>query len=310
MVKNAQADIMVQAVRQTRFRNLRLEKVGIEVMRLSQLRCRIEPECLARPERIEFHMLLLVTSGNGQHTVDFEEYPLQPGTLIAVRPGQVQCWHPKEELEGLLILFEPSALLPGNGRLDAAGARLLRIDEWPVCVQCPPLAEAELTNEISHLSKELDGFDQSDLAAALIRQLTGCVLLRVARVLANHPALIGNAGHPTFRLFIEELERTLTQRPTVRQLAHRLGYSASTLNRLCIAARGVLAKDIIDHRVALEAARLLIHSSEPSAQIGMRLGFTEATNFSKFFQRIMGHTPKAFRRMRLESALSDKSAKD
>ncbi|HTI27627.1 MAG TPA: helix-turn-helix transcriptional regulator, partial [Kutzneria sp.] len=73
------------------------------------------------------------------------------------------------------------------------------------------------------------------------------------------------------------------------------GYSPRSLNRLCQAAAGQNAKALIDARVALEAKRLLVHTNLSAATIGQRLGFTEATNFTKFFTREAGTTPRAFR---------------
>jgi AraC-like DNA-binding protein len=47
--------------------------------------------------------------------------------------------------------------------------------------------------------------------------------------------------------------------------------------------------------VALEAKRLLAESDLAVAQIGARLGFSEATNFGRFFSRIVGASPGQFR---------------
>lgn len=58
---------------------------------------------------------------------------------------------------------------------------------------------------------------------------------------------------------------------------------------------GSTAKTLIDARVALEAKRLLAHSDLPVAAIGHRLGFTEPTNFGKFFTRQTGDSPGTFR---------------
>ncbi|MEL7362149.1 MAG: helix-turn-helix domain-containing protein, partial [Bacteroidota bacterium] len=48
-------------------------------------------------------------------------------------------------------------------------------------------------------------------------------------------------------------------------------------------------------RVGLEARRLLATTSDTVEAIGFRLGFSEATNFVKFFKRVVGITPEAFR---------------
>ncbi len=48
--------------------------------------------------------------------------------------------------------------------------------------------------------------------------------------------------------------------------------------------------------MTLEAQRLLAHTDLPVATIGRALGFSEATNFGKFFTRQTGNTPGDFRR--------------
>src|SRR5271170_8023871 len=60
-------------------------------------------------------------------------------------------------------------------------------------------------------------------------------------------------------------------------------------------AAGVAAKEYIDRRVLLEAKRLLAHGDQPAAKIAARLGFSSATNFSKFFRQRAGTSPLAFR---------------
>lgn len=55
------------------------------------------------------------------------------------------------------------------------------------------------------------------------------------------------------------------------------------------------AKEFIDRRVVLEARRLLAHSDHTAARIAARLGFTSATNFTKYFHQRTGTTPIAFR---------------
>lgn len=56
------------------------------------------------------------------------------------------------------------------------------------------------------------------------------------------------------------------------------------------------AKAFIDRRTALEAQRLLVHTGATTTAIGEALGFSEPTNFLKFFKRVVGMTPDAFRR--------------
>jgi AraC-like DNA-binding protein len=67
--------------------------------------------------------------------------------------------------------------------------------------------------------------------------------------------------------------------------------SGQIVNRACFAATGKTAKALVDQRVALEGARLLAHAKISVNEISHRLGFTETTNFVRFFVRMVGSTP-------------------
>ena len=73
-------------------------------------------------------------------------------------------------------------------------------------------------------------------------------------------------------------------------------YSSKTLSRAARAATGLNAKEYIDQRVLLEGRRLLAHTRLSAGEIAERLGFSELTNFIKFFRRNGGESPSEFRR--------------
>ena len=78
--------------------------------------------------------------------------------------------------------------------------------------------------------------------------------------------------------------------------ARRLGCSVRTLTRRCQQLTGRGAKRLLDERVVLEAKRRLIADVTRIEELAETLGFSEATNFVKFFRRHTGRTPLTFRR--------------
>jgi AraC-like DNA-binding protein len=60
---------------------------------------------------------------------------------------------------------------------------------------------------------------------------------------------------------------------------------------------GHTAKELIDTRITLEAKRLLTYTHLPIAAIARNLGFSESTNFGKYFARMAGCSPGEFRRV-------------
>lgn len=284
-------------LRNTRFDNARLDSLGVEWMALSELLRRMPPEVMQVPERLDFYMLLLVSAGVGSHTVDFAETPLVPGTVVFVRPGQVQQWRLDSGVEGALLLVAAQALAPHTQRLTPGAGDGLAFDDWPSVFLLPAPLRCEVEVAMQQLQRDFERFDHSVLDAALIRHDVQGVLMRMARWLGsmdNRPRS-KQANRALYQLFLRELERGFRDRQGVRHYAARLGYAQCTLTRACQACEGRSAKQVIDRRIALEAARELVHGAASVAEIGHRLGFSETTNFVKFFGRVQGISPLAFR---------------
>jgi AraC-like DNA-binding protein len=235
-----------------------------------------------------------MTSGTGTHTVDFIDWAVSAGSLLFVRPGQVQQWHMNNMTAGEIVLIAPSALPPAEGLISAHEMGLLRIEEWPACSMLSKELVEEVVEDLSRLRREFDRFDDSDVAIMLIRHLLLVLLLRVSgwHRRRARTAYEEHASRTTYRMFLRELEVSFRRQHGLRHYAQRLGYSESTLSR---ASEGRSAKAVIDRRVALEAQRLLAYSPATVAEIGHQLGFSEPTNFVKFFARVIGGTPAAFR---------------
>jgi len=266
---------------------------GFEIIDVATLHARRRT---AGVHRIAFHTLTLFTRGEGEHAVDFTTYPCRPGTLLWVRPGQVQRSLRPGTTDGLHLLFTAAFLPPFSG-----DERL--VEQWygPACRQLGTgPAFATVATLMHQLRQEYTR--PAGTASTEIMQLSlAALLLHVDRLPVDPVAGPGqggyrHAGGEVFARFRAEVERSYATTRRVEDYAHRLGYTVKTLTRACLDATGHPAKHVIDARVTLEAQRLLAHTDEPAALVGRRLGFTEATNFGKFFARHTGTSPAAFRR--------------
>jgi AraC-like DNA-binding protein len=243
-------------------------------------------------------MLMLVTAGRGRHAVDFVEWPLAPGSLLFVRPGQVQQWHLEDDIDAQLVLIAPSTLPHRSGLVLPRELEHLALEEWVTCVQLDPPCALKIESALLRLRQDFDQFNGSDLDVSLIRHELMTLLLRIARQqrqLAENTS-VQPVSRRIYRLFLQALETDFQQQHGLQHYARHLGYAESTLSRACVAAEGRSAKQAIDRRIALEAQRLLVHSTASVAEIAHQLGFSETTNFVKFFRRLIGVTPSGFRR--------------
>ncbi|MGI1670617.1 MAG: AraC family transcriptional regulator [Neptuniibacter sp.] len=285
----------MRKIQNTAFNNARLQELGIEPIDFVSLQDKL-PQY---PERVEFFMLLLVTAGTGMHRVDFVDYPLEAGSLLFLRPGQVQEWCDFREIQAEVILIDPTSL-PHDEILRSKYLDSLSITEWPNCSSLPGPVTQDLLHSLVRLRQGFSGFDGSEIDIALIRHELLGLLLRLARWLLNSV----DKGQParrsikTYRLFQTLLEQQYKNQHQLKFYAQRLGYAESTISRACIRAQGDSAKVVIDKRIVLEAKRMLVHSQATVAEVGFYLGFSEATNFIKFFKRMELTTPQYFREAR------------
>jgi AraC-like DNA-binding protein len=287
MVKMGQEPVVERG-----YRNPTRPDWGLEVLTLENLRDRLPADEFRRPHRLDFHQLTLVGRGEGTGTIDFVGHPCRPGTLLHVRPGQVQrlpAAGDGAELAAVIVLFTPDfpPRIPTTARVtdDPFGTAA-----WHLAAD----DHHRFRHAFTDLAAEYATDAAPEITRELLRQLLGGILLRIARLPTPDGISARTADEP-FRLFEHELERSYAVLRQAHDYATRLGYSLKTLNRACQRATGHTAKHLIDTRVALEAKRLLAHTDLPVAAIGRRLGFTEPTNFGKFFARTTGRTPGVFR---------------
>lgn len=267
----------------------------MEVLSMESLRERAQSLGLADAERVDFFMLMLPWRGRGEHIVDFRRISLQPGRVVFVRPGQVQQWRLSRRLEAEMLLIRPAALAPlGTKALQQASA-LLDLEDWPSGFDLDSGSHESVLFWMRTLRTELAQVPLTALSAALAQQLLLCLLLVLSR-----SATFDGADYSLETMLSREFRRMLDafiyQRPSVNDMARRLGVSTSTLSRSCQRRFGRSAKDVIDQRLVLEAQRLLVHTNQTAVTISERLGFSEPTNFVKFFRRVSGVPPEAFRK--------------
>lgn len=267
------------AIRPVDFDSRLYPGIPVEVIERRELLERVDRVVLARPERVSFTTVMLVRSGTGSHTIDFEAVPLTPGRLVRVLPGQVHSWDLSTDVEVTAVLsaspLATASVIDDTPARDLDAASLRTIEAL-----------------IDVVRTEQHGYAGDEASDRLLRGIVDAI-----HAVFERAAPESNTGHApeAYSAFRSALERDLGSSHSVKDYARTLGYSERTLSRACQAVTGLSAKGVLTQRLVLEAKRQLAHSDLPVRTIGSQLGFSEATNFHKFFVREVGSKPTAFR---------------
>ncbi|PKO63323.1 MAG: hypothetical protein CVU23_11345, partial [Betaproteobacteria bacterium HGW-Betaproteobacteria-17] len=91
----------------------------VEVFRVEELLRRDLQHDLESPQRVRFHLLVLVERGTSSHVVDFEPVAVEAGSLLIVPEGHVHAFAAARALEGPSAVF--TAGFVGALQADAPG---------------------------------------------------------------------------------------------------------------------------------------------------------------------------------------------
>ena len=248
------------------------------------------------PSRLDFHQLILVTHGLFGHTVDFKLESTRTGSILVMRPGQVQRFESNKPWDGWVVIFRPESFQPtASTGSQPPGFSVADLPVQIVLgkVSFEPVREAmEQMHQDARLTGQMQlvgALEQAQLQALLIRlQLAG------EQLQASPEKDSSLAKH--FRKFRQATEQRFCEWHQISIYAKALGISEKTLSRATQEVAGLSAKAYLSTRIALEAKRMLAYTSWPIAHVADKLGFDEATNFIKFFRREAGYAPSEFRK--------------
>lgn len=132
-------------------------------------------------------------------------------------------------------------------------------------------------------------------ASASVGLHLGLLLLHVWRCSGLRDAGAGS-GETIVQRFVRLIELHYREGMTVEAYASRLGVSRSRLHDACARADGRTPLAMVHERLLEEAKTQLLRTELSVEQVGYSLGLQDAGYFNRFFKRLAGLSPGAFRR--------------
>jgi AraC family transcriptional activator of pobA len=254
---------------------------------------RIGAARVREPHRHDYHELIWVRDGRGQHRIDGAPVPVQPGTVTLIGRGAVHVFERADELTGAALRFG-DALLLGDGRV-APG--WLLAGRGGRTVPVPPGEADMLEAAVRAIAAEAER-PPDPRTPDLERHLLAAVLLWVERWYdagRTERRDADDAEVQLHRRFAGQLERDFRAHHDAAHYADALAVPPAALSRALAEVTGRSTKELVTDRVMLEAARLLRFTDASVGEIAHAVGFTDPLYFSRAFKRHAGSAPMAYR---------------
>ncbi|HYA74872.1 MAG TPA: helix-turn-helix domain-containing protein [Roseiarcus sp.] len=233
------------------------------------------------------------------------------GVFVGVDGGPIELTAPQ-------ILWLPFEAR-GEFRLLAGGdgATLLAsedvvwriVGENPLGAQLRPLIERtllapgpRLASSLSEIEALFDALaresrDPGPGAPAMTALYLGLLLMHLWRScgLARESDSL-DAGAPTAQRFRQLVELHYRDNLSVDDFSRLLGVTRAHLHNACLRTLGHAPQQLVHERLIAEARLRLRETAQPIEQVGYSLGFRDPAYFNRFFRRLSGLSPGAYRK--------------
>ena len=271
------------------------DATDIEFLNLSELFLKMESDTSHspwHPHRLTFFALIIITEGNGTHQVDLIDYPICKGSVIKIAKGQVHAFQKNPAYSGYLVIFTEDFVLRyfSKSSIDFISHLYNYHISEPLIKNCKfnSFFFEQITSEL----ESQNTFAQKDIIAKILE----LYLLQLERLTQGTiSSKLSKEHYRLFNQFKNLVEYQYPKSRNVNMYAEMLNISPKHLNAIVREFTLNTAKAFIDGYVILEIKRTIFSTNISLKEVAYALGFDETTNFTKFFKKHTGLTPKEYK---------------
>lgn len=281
-----------------KFENRANPKSYFDFVRIEELLQRNLDHDICKNHLVNFYILLFVYQGTGYHSIDFVEYKYKPGTVLLIRKDQVQKFFNNNKVKGCLLIFTEDFIIGHLNRMEALKTMQLFNDS----LVFPKIEFSNLENFstfkslINNLESEYQNKD--DFSTGITRSILHIIITKLFRIKAQTDHFAREKKYTSrFLEFQKLVESNCFKSRKVAYYAKEMGVSTKTLNNVVNEVVNKPAKSFIDERTVMQIKRLLISTNHSIKEIAYLAGFSDPTNFYKYFKKHAESTPETFRQV-------------
>jgi AraC-like DNA-binding protein len=246
------------------------------------------------------YTLISIKQGKGHCFVDNEYVPLQAGTFLFINPF---CYLHLENtlyLQGVAILFTEEFLCRTHLQEQLLYKANYSTSRRPFF----QLANNEIENNYLQTQVSMFGWEyrlgrDPLLKFDLLHNILLGIIIYMHKLQLERENMQMDIVEPFAKnqvvQFIQLLNKHFKEQSALQFYADQMNLTQDQLSQVCKKGIGWTPKAIMQEKLLREAKRLLLFDSMSVKEISYELGFTEPTNFVKFFQQHTNLSPKSFR---------------
>ncbi len=246
---------------------------------------------------VKFYIIFFVYEGQGYHTIDFKNYNYKEGTVLLVRKDQIHKFFRSPNVKGYLLVFTEDFIISHLNRMEALKSMQLFNDSlsFPKIEFNNKEEFSDFTILLKHLDLEYNIKDTFSIG--ITRSVLHIVITKLFRIKAKNGHFVERKKYLSqFLEFQKLVEEDCFKSKKVQYYAQKLGVSTKTLNTIVNnVVNDSSAKAFIDERTIMQIKRLLISTDHSIKEIAYIAGFSDSTNFFKYFKKFTGNSPEVFR---------------
>lgn len=254
-----------------------------------------------KPHKHDFYLCVLFEKGSGIHTIDFTSYPIAPGSVFFLRPGQTHFWEFDSPPQGYIFFHTPqfyTSHFPNKKANDFEFYHsqlhpphlMLNSQQLKAIAYYFHLLNTEYYLQLGHKRQKL-----ANLIDIIYIDLSRIYTAHIPLKKLRSPIYLN-----TLEIFETAIDNHYKKEKTVQFYADTLNISTKHLNRIVKVTINKTAIQLIQERVILEAKRLLSYNKMRLSEIAIELGYEDYAYFSRRFKQSTGMSPLTFKKQYLD----------
>ncbi len=248
---------------------------------------------LHRPVQFNTYLVLLVTAGEGVYHVDFGAFPFHAPVLLFATPMQVVHLEAREPVGLTMLQFHGDFYCIEYHRPEVACNGLLFNNIYlEPSVRLTTAEEGQFRQLLGQLGEELG---QALPSLPVLRAYLQLLLAKSSSLKTRSMAREAEPADPLMEQFRELLETHYLTLHKPSDYAQLLSIPPNTFTKRSRRYFRKTPSELIRERLVLEAKKRLHLTRSSIKEIAYSLKFTDEFYFSRFFKKVTGVSPQAFR---------------